>query len=614
MQNDINRRDFFKRSLFLTGAASALSVGLLPRSAESGAAGPLPHPPPRRAHVEADLILYNGRILTVDAQFSLAEAVAIGDGKFIAVGTNREAFKFRGRGTKQINLAGKTVTPGFIDGHAHMDREGLKYIYPSLAGARSREDILAIIRAEVAKSQPGEWIVTMPLGDPPFFFDARQILEETGLDRWALDTVSPYNPVYIRSIWGFWDRPPLVSVANSEALRLAGVTRETVPPYPGIVIERDSTGEPNGVFRELNSQPALEHSLFNVVPRFTHEHRVAGLRDSMRIYNALGTTSVYEGHGVAAEVVRAYKELWDNDELTVRTALVISPTPGWFDTFTPSRPELEQMFRDFATYASGAGFGDDFLRTTGVFFQIGGDPALARILTAELPYTGWASYYYDAVPPETPPNAVFRATAILAAKHGLRLNTIAGSPPALTDALDVFEEVDQTYPIRDKRWVIEHLSVVSAANIERMRRLGVVPTTIPPSTIWKATPPASLENFAPYRSLLEAGVPLNLCTDNVPPQPFFTLWAVITRKNRFTGMPLDVFRSEKLTREEALRAMTVNGAYLTFEENVKGSIEADKYADLIVIDRDYLTIDDDEIKDINVLMTMVGGKIVHQTD
>lgn len=549
------------------------------------------------APLDADLIVHNGRILTVDNDFSVAQAVAIRDGKFIAVGSNGTVFRHQGRNTRTIDLHGRMVIPGLIDAHAHMDREGLRYIYPSLAGARTKAQILAIISAEVAKAQPGEWVVTMPLGDPPFHFDARDILASTGLNRYDLDGVSPNNPVYIRSIWGFWDRTPLVAVANSRALQLAGINAGTVAPYPGIVIEKDSNGQPTGVFRELNNQPALEHSLFSVVPRFTHQHRVAGLRKAMEIYNSLGTTSVYEGHGVASEVVRAYKDLWTRGEMTVRSALVISPTSGWYAT--SSRPELELMFRDWSEYASDQGFGDGFLRTTGVFIQGSGDPLLAAILDREAPYTAWASYNYDALAPEE-----FREVAMLAAKYNLR-----GHTTGVGTALDAFEQVNQTYPISSKRWVIEHIGTVTASERARMKALGIVPTAIPPSTVWKATPPATVpSNFAAYRSVLEDGLPLALATDNVPANPFFTLWATIARTNRFTGTALNP--SEKLTREQALRAMTVNGAILSFEEQVKGSIEVGKYADLVVIDRDYLAVSEDQIKDIQVVFTMVGGKVV----
>jgi len=559
---------------------------------------------------EADIVLYNGNILTVDREFSVAEAAGIRNGVFLAVGKEREVLKLAGPKTRDINLAGKTVVPGFTDGHAHMDREGLKFLYPSLAGARSIADILKIVESEVEKSKPGEWVVTMPVGDPPFYQNVPGILKENRLPtRWELDTVSPNNPVYIRGIWGFWNRPPIVSVANSQALRLAHITRDTQPPYDGVTIHRDpGTGEPTGVFSEANFVPVVEFSLMKVVPRFTHELRLKALEDSQKRYNAAGTTSIYEGHGVASEVVRVYKELWARGVLTVRSYLVMSPTPD------VSAPDFEIMLRDWATAADGAGIGDSMLKTGGLFIQAGGNTSIARLLNAEAPYTAWGAYYYDALSRDR-----FRDFAFAAAKYGMRVNTIASDQVSLDAALETFEEIDRLHSIAGSRWVVEHLAQATPKNIETMKRLGIVPTVIPATSVWKngaarlnQTPEEAREWDTPYRSLIDGGLPLVLGTDNVPPEPFFTLWVTLTREDRDSGDVLGP--AQKLSREDALRTMTINGAHLSFEERLKGSIERGKYADLVVIRENYLTIPEDQIKDIRPVMTMVGGKIVYQRD
>src|SRR5207253_1806683 len=193
----------------------------------------------------------------------------------------------RGAG-EEAGTAGRAVMPGLIDAHAHMDREGLKSICPSLAGARSIDDVLQRIEALARGSAPGTWIVTMPLGDPPYYSDVPKNLAEGRFPtRWELDRVAPRNPVYIRAIWGYWRHTlPLVSIANSEALRRAGITRETVPPWEGVTIEKDPRGEPTGVFVEETPVPLVELSLMATAPRFSHAERVRALRDSMRIYNA----------------------------------------------------------------------------------------------------------------------------------------------------------------------------------------------------------------------------------------------------------------------------------------------------------------------------------------
>ncbi|MBI2371132.1 MAG: amidohydrolase, partial [Deltaproteobacteria bacterium] len=503
-----------------------------------------------------------------------------------------------------IDLGGRTVLPGLVDGHAHMDREGLKSLNPSLAGARSIGEILSIIEREVRKARPGEWIVTMPIGDPPYYWDVPDILAEKRFpNRWDLDQVAPDNPVYIRAIWGFWRHTtPLVSIANSLALRLAGITRETQPPCAGIEIEKDATGEPTGVFYESGFVPTVELSLMSVVPRFTHAQRVAALPESIRAYHAAGTTSVYEEHGASAELIRVYKEVWARGELTMRTSLVIGPDWGALPGAS-----VETLLRDWATFATGAGFGDEWLRIGGVVLYEN-STAQAPVLRQAMPYTGWAGYSYGA----SLPPAQVREAIWAAARQDIRVVTLAGPK-----FLDVYAEVNREIPIADRRWVIGHISTLTLREIELIARLGVVLTLHTNRYLWKEGQklldqlgPAGEQSIVPLKSLVEAGVPFVVVTDNVPVSLFYPLWQAVTRVDRYSGRV--IAPEQRISREDALRAATIWGAYLTCEEDVKGSIEPGKYADLIVLDRDYLTVPEAEIKEIEPLLTMVGGRIVHE--
>jgi hypothetical protein len=417
--------------------------------------------------------------------------------------------------------------------------------------------------------------------------------------------------VYIKGIWGYWDKPPITSVANSYALKLANITRDTVPPYPGIKIDKDpGTGEPTGIFIENSFVGSVEFTLMKVVPRFSYENRINALRDSLRAYLSVGTTSVYEGHGVAPEIIAVYKDLHSKGELLVRAYLVISPTPG------KSASELEEAIRDWALYASGKGFGDSMLKIGGIFIEDPeNNPHVARLRAQEAPYTAWAGFYYDAPSPEK-----VRAMVYLAVKYGLRVNTINVDSKSLDGILALFEEINKTYPLKERRWVVNHARTFNATQIERIKNLELIPEVIPAkSSIWKggsarlkALPADRRGELAPYKSLLRAGLPVVFATDNSPYNPFITLWAAIARKDKDT---LEVINpAEKLTREEALRCMTLHGAYVTFEEKVKGSLEKGKYADLAVLREDYLTIPEERIKDIEVIMTMVGGVIVYQKE
>src|SRR5262245_43378926 len=200
--------------------------------------------------------------------------------------------------TRVIDLRGKPVIPGLIDGHAHMDREGLKDVYPSLGHVRSIKNIQDRIKELAGQRRPGEWIVTMPIGDPPSYFDVPDILAEK---RWPtrqeLDSAAPNNPVFIRSIWGFWrGTPPLVACANTEALKRAGITRDTGSPLAELRIEKDARGDPTGVFIEDGLQPTAELIWFREATQFTHEDRARGIGIASKAYHGFGTTSVFEGH------------------------------------------------------------------------------------------------------------------------------------------------------------------------------------------------------------------------------------------------------------------------------------------------------------------------------
>lgn len=256
----------------------------------------------------------------------------------------------------------KTVVPGLTDGHAHVDREALRNIFPSLGRVRSIHDIKDRIAELSRLKKPGEWIVTMPIGDPPFYFDVPDILAER---RWPtrqeLDAVAPDNPVYIRSIWGFWRGTlPLVSCANTEALKRAGITRDTISPIKTLTIAKDANGDPTGVFIEQEFQPVAELVWFREATRFSHADRVDALPQSARMYNSFGTTSVFEGHGVATELLNAYKEAHGTGNLTARATLAISP--NWK---AAANAALGSLVEAWAGWLAEPGLGDDWLKTSG---------------------------------------------------------------------------------------------------------------------------------------------------------------------------------------------------------------------------------------------------------
>ena len=551
----------------------------------------------------ADTIFHDGRVLTVDGSDSIQQAVAVNGTTISAVGSDSDILAVAGPGTRIIDLRGRTLIPGIIDTHAHMDREGLKGLFPSLAGVTSIPDILAVIKREVVGKRPGEWVVTMPIGDPPNFSEVPGKLAEGRYPtRHDLDQVSPDNPVYIRGIWTPWNVPPSVAIANSQALQLAGIDRNTPDPDPSVTIERDADGEPTGIIVDTNRFPTVEFNLMRVVPRFTHAQRVSALRESMRLYNAVGTTGAYEGHGIAPELMKVYKEVWDAADMTVRTHLVLSPT--W-----KSLKGAEDDMARWGHSASGKGFGDDMLQVGGYFIQSDGAPYVARTRLAELPFTGWAGFAENYHTP-----AQFRQLVRMAARHNLRVNALVSQN--MEKALDLFEEIHKETPIDERRWVWIHARQLTRRQVQRLQKLGMLLETIPLSELWLrgrryVENPSLADTSSAHRTYIEEGAHYALGTDNKPYNPFPTLWSAICRKERHTGAVLGP--GQRLNRLEALRAFTIFGAYFTFDEDRRGSLEPGKLADLAVLSDNLLDMPEDDIPQLRSLLTMVGGQIVHES-
>lgn len=554
---------------------------------------------------QPDLVLVDGKIITVDPTFRIAQAVAIKGDRILAVGSTAEIDALVGPLTRRIDLRGRCAIPGLIDGHAHMDREGLKDVYPSLAGCRSIPEVLAKLQELVKQKKPGEWVVTMPLGDPPSYWDVpNNLVERRFPTRWELDQVSPDNPVYIRPIWGFWRHVlPLVSVANTRALQLAGLSKNSAPPCPGITYGRDSTGELDGTFIEDAYIPTVELAVFHMMPRFSHEDRVRGLPYAMRVYNSFGTTSIYEEHGAAQELIQAYQVVRAQNRMTVRTHLVYSPS--WVglsdDSFIP-------ILRSWSGWLGHGGLGDDWLRVEGMYTSFGVSPQ-NRARARAAPYTGWSGFNYS----NGLPRARMAEFLAEAARNNIRIACI------LMDLLEFYKRTDEIVPLADKRWVIGHINTISNQEVALIKELGVVLTTHTNRYIYREghltrdRVGKSRENeIVPLRKLLDAGIRVAFGSDNSPPSLFYPIWQAVTRSSRYVDDPIVL--SQAISRAEAIQCATINGAYLTFSEHEKGSIEAGKLADVAVLSDDPLTCSDDALKDIASDMTIVGGRIVYERD
>jgi predicted amidohydrolase YtcJ len=551
----------------------------------------------------ADLIVRNGKIVTLDPAGRTVQALAISGDRITAVGSDAEIAALAGPDTRHVDAKGRLVVPGLIDGHAHMDREGLKDRLPSLAGCRSIADILERIAALARTTPKGEWIVTMPVGEPPFYEGVPQNLKEGRFpNRHELDSVAPDHPVYIRAIWGHWRNTlPLVSVANTLALKLAGITRNTMPPAPSIQIDKDaSTGEPTGVLTEFTYKPLVEKTLMALIPQFTLDDRIAGLARSMHVYNSYGTTSVFEGHGIAGEVLAAYQDLRAKGPLSVRAVLMFSPAWPTTDITT-----IREMLADWGRWLTGRGMGDAYLRMCGLYTE--SDYSEENRLRAICgPYTGWAGFNFDAGLPED----VMVEMMVEAARLGIRVGSFS---PRI---LDLYAKVNERVSISGQRWLLEHVGMFTPDEVKRVRDLGLLVQAY--SSKWieqdgemlrTQLGEAGAERVLPMRDLIDAGVHVSLATDNVPPTLLLPISHVITRKTD-AGRPLG--SSQAISRIEALAAASREGAYLSFEEDVKGSIEAGKYADLAILSEDLLTCPEEQIAGIRSLTTVTGGRVVYE--
>ena len=552
---------------------------------------------------EPHLILHNGRVLTLDPARPEAEAFAVREGRIVRVGVDAEILLGRGRETRLLDAGGRTVTPGIFDAHPHMDREGLKARGGlPIEGLASVAEIVEVVREAASRTPAGEWIVLMPMqlasehGMPRYISEPGQLAEGRFPDRRDLDDAAPDNPVLIRGIWGWWGVPPFPSVANSAALALARIDRDTKAPH-GTGIERDASGEPTGVMRETNRAPILEYTLFGCLPRFTFEDRLAAARTAPRLYNAAGTTAGYEGHGLTPAIVESYRRADEAGDLTVRLATTLSVPSAAMDD-----RGVGDYLRGRADRIATPGERRGNLVTDGICLDFG-DPDVARIIATGYPYEQWAGHFYQSV-------AFDRLVEIatLAAGLGIRLACIAYDIESL---LRAFEAVNDKVRIADKRWVIMHLSRATDDQLRRIGALGLI-VTITPNFMYHATTRLGLAELGaegtPIRRVLDAGIPVALSSDNVPVSMFWAMWSALTRY----AADLDTRLGESfLTREEALRLMTRTGPMLTWDEDRRGAIAPGMDADFVVLDRDPLICPEDEIRETRPLRTFLAGEEVY---
>lgn len=545
---------------------------------------------------DADLILHNGKVVTVDPQFSIRQAVAVKGGKITAVGTDAVVLKERGAGTRVVDLKGRTVLPGLIDSHVHALEAGLSEYRAPLPPLDSIAAIQAFIREKAKTTPKGQWIVV------PRTFPTR-IAEMQMPTRETLD-VAPEHPVMFDASY--------VVIANSMALKVSGITRDTPNPSGGEIV-KDAKGEPNGILK--NAQRLLK----GVPPRsagFTEADRLKALEDQLKRYVEAGLTSVND-RAVDAEQIGLYRKLKQQGRLPLRVALTWRPDA--------SRPEeeLAQAIRS-ADYVSKSG--DDWLHFSAFKLTLDGGMTIGTAYQ-RYPYGPFGKQLYGKTNPDDRGQLFIepkKLTSVMrvARDRGWQLTTHDQGGAAIDTFLDTLEALDKERPIRESRSFLMHASFQSPEAIARMKKMGLLADT-QSQWLYKDAPAlekvfghAGMRYFFPLRSYLNAGIVVAAGSDHMighdknkavnPYNPFLSLWIMIARK---TDRGEVVYPEEKITRAEALKTHTIWGAYMEFTEKAKGSVEPGKVGDLVVIDRDYLTCPEDQIKDIEPVIVVVDGKV-----
>jgi predicted amidohydrolase YtcJ len=547
----------------------------------------------------ADAIYYDGKVITMWADRPVVQAFAVRGDRFLTVGTNDEVMQTAGPHTRKIDLHGHCVTPGLIDSHVHPIMAAMPEKYGPVPFIHSIADVQAYIRSQVASTPPDRLIYV-----PKVY--ATRLQEQRYPTRYDLDAAAGDRLAIADNQYS--------AVLDSALLAKLHITRDTPQPRDGKII-KDEHGEPTGLI--LGAPEILEP--LRQPPPHTINDTLWALKNMQAHYNQAGLTSVIDRFQ-QAEGFRAYEELEKRGELTVRT----------YVTWVVSLQGTPQQVRErIEAIPLTTGWGDDWVRVGSLKAFLDGG-ILTGTAYLRKPY-GTHTQIYGYVDPSyrgvlAAPQANVDMMARVADELGWQMTAHVTGGGALDVLLNAYEAANREKSIVGRRFTVTHGNFPDAEAIARVKRLRVVFDCQPAwhyfdgPAIEKVLGAERLKDFQPYRSLFDAGIVVGGGSDHMlgfdsrqavnPYQPFFAMWMAITRKT-VDGTVLEP--QQRISREEALRMWTLNAAYLSFDEKKKCSIAPAKLADFVVITKDYLTCPVDEIKDIDALETVVGGKEVYRS-
>jgi predicted amidohydrolase YtcJ len=527
-----------------------------------------------------DTVFYNAKVLTVDDNFSIRQALAIKGDRIAASGSNGEMLALAGEKTRRIDLQGRTVIPGLIDNHVHIIRGSRQWNRDvRLTGVHSRAEAKRLIAERARRLGKGEWVLVLGGFTTEQFSDDR-----SPFTRGELDQIAPDNPVFLQVLFG-------MGYANTQAFRAIGIEADTDIAWLEIAndIDLDGDEQPTGTVRGAAMRRML--AMVAEPDRQQAKDRALG---NMRDLHAMGVTSVLDaagGTGLDLSLYRPYAELAAEGLLRLRVFHLYSPAvmePGRTDGLDEELAALRFM--------------DD-----SDWFQ--------RIGVGERLYNPVHDSMLQPAASDPPHQKAFADLARQVAAQRRHLHQHATHPDSMKQHLDAFEVINQEHPLTELRWVFAHADGIDPEILPRAKALGMGIAAHSRRLITgkSFSHPLALLAFGnpPLQTIQASGITWGLGSDTMvvnQSSPFYTLWWAVSGR----AMNGDKLTDETVTREQALIAHTRSNAWMVFREDELGSLEPGKFADLLVLDKDYLTVAEIEIRRIKPLLTMVGGEIVHE--
>ena len=535
----------------------------------------LASPPQRQSDTaEPDLVLLNGRIFTIDDEQPRAEALAVKNGRFIAVGSSNDIRPLVMRNTEVVDAEGMTVTPGFIDAHSHPSGAGVSELIHVNVDLRSISEIKEALRDRASITPEDQWVIG-------FKYDDTKLREGRPLNRTDLDAAVPRNPVMVRHRGGH------TAVYNSQAFELAGVSAETPDPEGGAFYREN--GELTGRVAER-----ARNVFDGLIPSgSTREQRQAGVRLISELMTKSGLTSVHQTGGSTDDMI-AYQDARVAGEMRFR--MYLFPRGG--------------LYRNLKEAGVRTGFGDEWLRIGAVKYAADGS-ASERTMRMSTPYVGRPDDYGIL----TMSQEEIHEVAEDAHRNGFQIAIHANGDVTIDLVLNAYERIQRLWPRPDARHRIEHCSLVNPDLLQRIKAVGAIPAPFYTyihyhGNKWVEYGPEKMRWMFAHRSFLDYGIPVAPASDYTPGpyEPLMAIQSMVTRKD-FDGRVWGP--NQRVSVDEAMRICTMNGAYASFEEGIKGSITAGKLADFVILGDDPHEVDPDHIKEIRIVRTVVGGETMY---